>query len=240
VESVAWVSERKDVLSGCFFFALLLAYERHARKGGAARYGLVLLCLALGLASKPMLVSAPFVLLLLDLWPLRRAPGVPWPRLWLEKVPLLALAALSCAATVWSQRAGGALSTLEVLPLSARLANAPVAVLRYVGHFLWPSGLAYFYTHPFLVGPGGSPWNLAALLSLAGVLAVSALAFACRRRAPAQFVGWCWFLGMLVPVIGIVQVGEQALADRYGYLTLVGLQIALVFALAELAGRRRV
>jgi tetratricopeptide (TPR) repeat protein len=110
--------------------------------------------------------------------------------------------------------------------------------VRYVGHFLWPRDLAYFYPHPYLTGPRASPWNGAALLALAGVLGASLAALALRRRLPAFFVGWSWFLGMLVPVIGIVQVGEQALADRYGYLTLVGLQLALVFALAELADRR--
>jgi hypothetical protein len=144
--------ERKDV-SGCCFFALLLAYEGYARAPGASRYALVFVCLVLGLAAKPMLVSAPFVLLLLDAWPLERARERSWARLWLEKVPLFALATLSAALTVWSQRRGGALSTLEVLPLSARLANAPLAALRYVGHFFWPSGLAYFYPHPFLIDP---------------------------------------------------------------------------------------
>ena len=244
VESVAWVSERKDVLSGCAFFALLLAYARYARAPGPARYLLVLLCFALGLAAKPMLVTAPFVLLLLDRWPLRRASagaedGVPpdarrsWPALWLEKVPLLVLAALACVVTVWSQRAGGALSSLELLPLPQRLANAPLAVARYLGHFVWPAELAYFYPHPFLLAPGGSLWSAGVLLALAGLVAASAAAFAVRRALPAVLLGWSWFLGMLVPVIGIVQVGEQALADRYSYLPLVGVQIALVFSFGE-------
>ena len=238
VESVAWVSERKDVLSGCAFFALLLAYACYARAPSAPRYALVLACLALGLMAKPMLVTAPFVLLLLDVWPLDRLTRDRRTPVILEKLPLLVLAALACGVTLWSQRKGGALSTLEFLPLEARLANAPVAVLRYVAHFVWPRDLAYFYPHPFLVGPRASPWSATALLALAGVVVASLAAFAARRRLPAVFVGWSWFLGMLVPVIGIVQVGEQALADRYGYLTLVGLQLALVFALTELAERR--
>ena len=247
VESVAWVSERKDVLSGCAFFGLLWTYARYARAPSAARYAAVLACFALGLLSKPMLVTAPFVLLLLDVWPLQRwssrerqasaSPASP-ARLLLEKAPLLVLAALSSAMTIWSQRIGGALSTFDVLPLSARLANAPLAVLSYVGHFLWPRGLSYFYPHPFMSHEHISPWSGAVLLALATVLGLSLAACACRRL-PVLFVGWFWFLGMLVPVIGIVQVGGQALADRYGYLPLIGLQLALVVPLAELAQRRR-
>ncbi|MSR61466.1 MAG: tetratricopeptide repeat protein [Planctomycetes bacterium] len=241
VESVAWVSERKDVLSGSAFFALLLAYARYARAPSAGRYALLLACFALGLLAKPMLVTAPCVLLLLDFWPLARlraADGRLNAKVWLEKLPLLALAALSCAATVWSQRAGGSLYTLEVLPLDARLANAPVAVLRYLAHFVWPSELSYFYPHPALVAARATPWTLGALSALGGVLTLSALAWAVRRRSGAFFCGWFWFLGMLVPVIGIVQVGEQALADRYAYLPLVGVQLVLVFALGELARRQ--
>ena len=247
VESVAWVSEKKDVLAGCAFFALLWAYARYARAPDGRRYALVLLALVLGLLAKPMLVSAPFVLLLLDVWPLARtrplaaapaAPAVLVQRRALDKLPLFLLAGVSCAVTVWCQRAGGSLNTLEALPLAARLANAPLAVVRYLGHFVWPSGLAYFYPHAGLVDELASPWSGAALAALAFVLVLCALAFVVRRRLPALFVGWFWFLGMLVPVIGIVQVGEQALADRYAYLPAVGLQLALVFGLAELAQRR--
>ncbi len=241
VESVAWVSERKDVLSGCAFFALLLAYARYARAPDARRYGWVLACFALGLLAKPMLVSAPFVLLLLDRWPLGRGgtdASVGLRHRTLEKLPLFVLAGISCTVTVWSQRAGGALNTLEALPLAERLANAPLALVRYLEHFLWPAHLAYFYPHAGYLEPHGAPWSGAALGALALVLALCALAFWLRRRRPEVFVGWWWFLGMLVPVLGIVQVGEQALADRYAYLPVVGLQIALVYPLAELARRR--
>jgi len=188
-----------------------------------------------------MLVSAPCVLLLLDVWPLGRTHGAGAAgarRLWLEKLPLFALAALSSAATVWSQREGGALNTLEALPLGERLANAPLAVVRYLGHFLWPADLAYFYPHRAFVDAHDSPWSAAALVALAAVVIAFALVVALRRRWPALFVGTSWFLGMLVPVIGIVQVGEQALADRYAYLPAVGLQIALVYGGAELVERR--
>jgi hypothetical protein len=232
VESVAWVSERKDLLSGCCFFALLWAYAGHARRPRLGSYALVTLLLALGLMAKPMLVTAPLVLLLLDAWPLGRwREARAGAGLLLEKLPLLALALCAAAVAVWSQRRGGSLYTLDVIPLAERLANAPVAVLRYVGSFAWPARLAFFYPHPALVAERASAWTPAALGALAAVLGLTALALRAARRPPELAVGWLWFLVMLVPVIGIVQVGEQARADRYAYLPAVGLQIALVFGL---------
>jgi tetratricopeptide (TPR) repeat protein len=230
VESVAWVSERKDVLSGLFFFLLLLAYAGYARAPSVGRYLVALLCLALGLAAKPMLVSAPLVLLVLDLFVLHRGErGLA--RLALEKLPFVALALGSALLTVHAQRAGGALNTLEFLPLEARLANAPIAALTYLGHFFWPEKLAYFYPHRALAGAEPRAFDAVAWLALATLLGLVTLAWRLRRRAALVTAGFLWFLVMLGPVIGIVQVGEQALADRYAYLPLVGIQLALLGAL---------
>ena len=181
VESVAWISERKDVLSALFFALVLLAWERYARRGGRARHLLVVVLLALGLMAKPMLVTVPALLLLLDLWPLgrRRAPNaVPWRRLLLEKVPLLALAVASAAVTFLAQRAGGAVQTTERFPLGDRVGNAFVAAATYLAKTFWPSPLAVYYPHP-----GAHPlWKVAAgALVLA---ALGALAWRERRRRP--------------------------------------------------------
>ncbi len=235
VESVAWVAERKDVLSGCFWMLTLLAYERWVRRGGRLRYGLVLLWLVLGLLSKPMLVTLPFVLLLLDLWPLCRPRGA---RLVVEKLPLFALAAASCVATFLVQRAAGVTHSVG-LPLGHRVANALVAYAVYLGKTVWPARLACFYPHPSLVG-GDLTRTLFLPAAGAAVLlvVVSALALARLRRSPELFVGWAWFLGTLVPVIGLVQVGHQAYADRYAYLPLVGVYVAAAFGADRwLAGR---
>ncbi len=235
VESVAWIAERKDLLAGACFLLLLLAYARHARFPGPASYGFVLLSFALGCLAKPMLVSAPFVLLLLDWWPLGRFQAKRRAGVLLEKLPLFLLAAGSCAVTVIAQRAGGTVGSIESLPFTARLANAGAAYLAYLRASVWPSGLAVFYPHPALIGkdplvPGVLGWLV--------VLGVWAISLRVSRRAPWFFVGWSWFVGMLVPVIGLVQVGDQAWADRYAYLPLIGLQVAVVFSLAELARRR--
>ncbi len=251
VESVAWISERKDLLAGLFFCLLLLAYSRHARRPDLASDALLLALLALGLMAKPMLVSVPFVLLLLDWWPLGRfrggtaeAPlvgsidrGRSGRGLLLEKLPLLLLAALSSAVTLWSQERGGSLHSLETIPLSARLANAPLACVGYLSRSFWPAGLAYFYPHASLVAPERPSWDLRAFAALALLLGVSVLAWRLRRSRPWLLVGWLWFLGMLAPVIGLVQVGEQSRADRYAYLPLVGLQLALVWSARELVAR---
>jgi tetratricopeptide (TPR) repeat protein len=237
VESVAWVAERKDVLSGLFFMLVLLSYERYVRRRGAGPYLLVALCLALGLLSKSMLVTVPFVLLLLDVWPLGRtsfalpADGiagrpVPWAKLLLEKLPFLFMAAAVSVITVAAQREGGAMNLMEreLLPFGVRLANALVSYAAYLEKTVWPRSLAFIYPHQ---GSNLSGWKIA--LS-AGVLATVTLVVIRQFRRPYLAVGWFWYAGMLVPVIGLVQVGKQAMADRYTYLPLIGIFIMIAWA----------
>jgi tetratricopeptide (TPR) repeat protein len=243
VESVAWVAERKDVLSGLFWFVTLWAYGEYAsrsRMGGATPkkqpglfYGLALVAFALGLMAKPMLVTLPCVLLLLDVWPLGRcadgpglgARGASLLKLAIEKLPFFALVIGSSVATYVAQKAGGSVSI--ALGLEARFANAIVAVVRYLGKFFWPVDLAVLYPHP-----GAWPARTVAACALI-LFAISALAWRQRRRRPWIGIGWLWFLGTLVPVIGLVQVGLQAIADRYTYLPILGVQIALLWTLRE-------
>jgi protein O-mannosyl-transferase len=252
VESVAWVAERKDVLSGLFWMLTLLAYAWYVRRPGWGRYLAVLAAFALGLMAKPMLVTLPCVLLLLDYWPLGRlwsvergagsvergarsaAPALGVPRsalhLLLEKVPFFALTAAACLATMHAQK--GAVNTLEQLPLSERLTNTLGAYAGYLGEMVFPSGLAPFYPHPhgrLLLEQAGRSGLLLA--------AISALVVWARRRRYLT-VGWLWFLGTLVPVIGLVQVGSQGMADRYTYIPYIGLFIALTWGAADLVGRR--
>jgi len=240
VESVAWVAERKDLLSTFFWMLALSAWIGYIERPGPLRYLTVLTSFALGLAAKPMLVSLPFVLLLLDGWPLgrarwkfsraeiRRSP-LPIFRLVLEKLPFFCLAALSCALTWIAQARGGSVEGLDRLPLAARLANAVVSYAVYIWKTVWPIGLAIFYPHPGASLPG---WKaaLAAMFLLAVTAAVAALA----KRFPYLPVGWCWYLGTLVPVIGLVQVGGQAMADRYTYVPLVGLFIIAAWGAGDL------
>ncbi len=245
VESVAWISERKDVLSTTFWLLSLLAYGAYTRAttatttagastqmitGRAARfYGLTLLCFTLGLMSKPMLVTLPFALLLLDYWPLQRAAPLTGATLWRlfrEKIPFFLLSASASVVAVWSQRVSDAIATLEWISPLDRIGNALVAYCRYLGKTFWPVDLAVFYPHP-------TTWPLLAVLSAAALLlVVSALAIRWRTRAPFFLVGWCWFLGTLVPVIGLVQVGGQSLADRYTYVPLIGCFLAVVWGAA--------
>ena len=232
VESVAWASERKDVLSGTFFFLTLLAYERHARAPSGGRYALVVAAFALGLMAKPMLLTLPAILVLLDLWPLERQSV---RTLALEKLPLLALSLASAWITLQAQAAGGALRSVEVLPFGARVATALLGTLAYLRQAFWPLDLAFFYPHPAFVAPAEfSPTAPAVIAAGAGLAAISTAALLLRRRAPALLVGWTWTLVMLVPVIGLVQVGAQSHADRYAYLPLVGFTIAVVFGLRQL------
>jgi Tfp pilus assembly protein PilF len=243
-ESVAWVAERKDVLSALFGLLALLAYTGYAAAPAAGRYALVAILFALSLLAKPMLVTLPCLLLLLDWWPLGRVqplpagkggPGPPAPirALVREKVPLLLLAGASCAMTWQAQRAT-AVSSLEHIPLAARVANALVSYAAYLGQTFWPAGLAPFY--PF---EGDKLSGAVVALSAALLVAVSAVVVARGRARPYLAVGWLWYLGMLVPVIGLVQVGAQARADRYTYLPLVGIYLLTVWGLDELAGRLR-
>jgi tetratricopeptide (TPR) repeat protein len=241
VESVAWVAERKDVLSGVFFMLTLGAYVRYARQPwSAARYGLVMCLFALGLMSKPMLVTLPLVLLLLDYWPLNRwrADAATQPvyrlggwrvprRVILEKLPLLGLVAASCVATLYAQT--GAIRSLENLSLPLRVGNALISYVAYLGQMFWPSGLAVLYPLP---ANGGPPWEK--ILALVLLLLISAGVWVLRKTRSYLVVGWLWYLIMLAPVIGIVQVGSQARADRYTYLPQIGLYVLLTWAAADL------
>jgi tetratricopeptide (TPR) repeat protein len=244
VESVAWVSERKDVLSAFFWFLTLLAYAHYAARPGLLRYALVLAAFALGLLAKPMLVTLPCVLLLLDYWPLRRLrlgvelpaagpfPPAPWPRLVLEKLPLLALAAACAVLTVQAQER--LVKTWDQFPLPVRLENALLAYAVYLGQTVCPIGLTVLYPHP----GGGVRTELAVGAAvLLAALTLGALWLA--RQRPYLVVGWLWYLGTLVPVLGVVQVGLQARADRYTYIPLVGLFVALSWGAADLLDRLR-
>lgn len=230
VESVAWVSERKDLLSTLFWLLTMLAYLRHARQPTARRFLPVVLFQALGLMAKPMLVTAPVVLLLLDFWPLRRAE----PRLCLlaEKIPLFVLSILSGAVTVFAQRQAGALGPLDAFPLGARIANAIVSYATYLWNAVWPARLAIFYPHP------GDAFSLAQVLGSGALLAgVTTFAVLGARRRPYFVTGWLWYVVTLAPVIGIVQVGLQARADRYTYVPLLGIFVMVAWGVPELLER---
>ncbi|HQU46179.1 MAG: hypothetical protein B7Z73_11275, partial [Planctomycetia bacterium 21-64-5] len=252
VESVAWVAERKDVLSGLFWLLTLASYGRYAARPSLAWYAVTVALFALGLAAKAMVVTLPCALLLWDYWPLRRwmAPDrseppadqaggaigpkrVGWKWLLLEKVPMLVLAAGCSALAVLAQRLTGAIQSTESLSIGRRLAHVPAAYLDYVFKTFWPRQLAVYYPYPHLRSPPA--YGIVAALALVGVT-VWALR---RRHEPYLAVGWLWFLGTLVPVIGLVQVGGQAIADRYTYLPSIGLFIAVVWRAERLARRDR-
>jgi tetratricopeptide (TPR) repeat protein len=233
VESVAWIAERKDVLSGVFFMLTLLAYIHYARAPSIWRYVMVALMFALGLMSKPMLVTLPFVLLLLDYWPLGRIReegsnvGGQLFKLTAEKIPLIVLSAVSSVVTFVAQR--GAVGETEQLSILARINNAVVSYVVYIGQMLWPIRFAVFYPHPENRLP---LWEIIA--SLLFLICLTVLAIALRKQRPYLITGWLWYLGMLVPVIGFVQVGWQGHADRYTYLPQIGLYIAATWAVADL------
>ena len=229
VESVAWVAERKDVLSTCFWMLTLLAYTRYVQRPSVARNLLVACTLALGLLSKPMLVTVPFVLLLLDYWPLRRLQSGSLRRLIVEKLPLLVLVVAASAVTVIAQTQMRAVGALQVLPLSQRVANALVAYVAYLAAAVWPSGLAVFYPHP---RDTLAAWQVMGAAVLLG--AISFLVMRSARSRPYLAVGWLWYVGTLVPVIGLVQVGRQAMADRYTYVPLIGIFIMVAWGVPEL------
>ena len=233
VESVAWIAERKDVLSGVFFMLTLLAYFHYTRAPSIGRYLILAVVVALGLMSKPMLVTLPFVLLLLDYWPLgrfqaiRAGGGRQFSQLIVEKIPLIALSAVSSIVTFLAQR--GAIGWTEQLPVSARISNAIVTYVVYIRQMLWPAKLAVFYPHPENRLP---IWAIG--LALVVVVGITIATFVLRKRAPYLIVGWLWYLGMLVPVIGLVQVGWQGRADRYTYLPQIGLYVAVTWAVTDL------
>ena len=233
VESVAWIAERKDVLSGVFFMLTLLAYVHYARAPSIWRYVIVAFAFALGLMSKPMLVTLPFVLLLLDYWPLARIReegsnvGRQLFKLAVEKIPLIVLSAVSSVITFVAQK--GAVGETGQLPVLARINNAVVSYVAYIWQMLWPMRLAVFYPHPENRLP---LWEIIASLLL--LICLTVLAIAVRKQRPYLITGWLWYLGMLVPVIGFVQVGWQGRADRYTYLPQIGLYIAVTWAVADL------
>jgi protein O-mannosyl-transferase len=232
VESVAWIAERKDVLSAVFFMLTLLAYFHYTRAPSTGRYLLVALGVALGLMSKPMLVTLPLVLLLLDYWPLDRIKGQssgatrPLLQVVIEKIPLIALSVVSSIVTFLAQRE--AIGWTEQLPIMDRLSNAIVTYVVYIWQMLWPAKLAVFYPHPENRLP---IWAI--FLAVIVLVGITAAAFILRKKAPYFITGWLWYLGMLVPVIGLVQVGWQGHADRYTYLPQIGLYIAVTWAVAD-------
>jgi tetratricopeptide (TPR) repeat protein len=271
VESVAWVAERKDVLSTFCFLLMLMTYQRYVKatkvlseprssrreeaqiktapargvslltsaptetRSSAFWYGAALVLFALGLMSKPMLVTAPFVLLLLDYWPLGRfaMDSAAFRKnafaLVREKIPFFAFTVGSCVITFLAQKKSGAVASFEQLSLATRLANALVAYTQYLAKFFWPANLSPFYRHPEHWSQG----HVAAAVAILGAITVAA--WMGRRRFPYALMGWLWFLGTLIPVIGIVQVGSQALADRYTYIPLLGVMIAVTWLVGDLA-----
>jgi tetratricopeptide (TPR) repeat protein len=244
VESVAWAAERKDVLSVCFWLLTMCAYVRHARQPSPQRMALVCFLYLLGIMAKPMVVTLPFALLLLDFWPLRRMPLPPgksladWPAwrrslapLVLEKMPLFILSALACVVTLFAQKSGNAIQSLDKIPLTLRTGNAIHSVARYLGKLFWPDNLSIYYPMPDALS-----WP-PVLFSLAVIAFISY--FAVRRLATAPWLafGWCWFLGTLFPVIGLVQVGTQAFADRYTYIPSIGFFVAVVWSVSEFTAK---
>jgi Flp pilus assembly protein TadD len=243
VESVAWIAERKNVLSTFFFLGAIGAYGWYAQKPHWQRYLPVAGLFVLGLMSKPMVVTLPFVLMLLDYWPLGRIRGVPFgtlgapqsspAKLLVEKLPLLALSAASAVITVQAQQAGGAMRSTVQFSLGVRLENAVVAYAMYLWKMIWPSHLAPIYPHP---GDSLAAWQVA--VSVLVLLAVTGIALAYRSKR-YLLTGWLWFLGTLIPVIGLVQVGDQAMADRYAYIPLIGIFVMIAWGVADLADSLR-
>ena len=253
VESVAWIAERKDVLSTLFWLLTMAAYAGYVKRPSVFRYSTAIVLFAVGLMAKPMLVTLPFVLLLLDYWPLNRseptqhaavtdrhsrkfAPAgqkrTSWYRLVIEKVPFFALAAVSSVITFIVQRSGGAIGGIDVLPLKGRIFNAAIAYFQYIKMMFCPSKLAIFYPHPL---------DTIAHVKAAGcillLIALTGLFLYLARRKKYLATGWLWYLGTLIPVIGLVQVGSQAYADRYTYIPYIGLFIVIAWGIGELLSR---
>ena len=248
VESVAWVAERKDVLSGFFWIITMGSYAYYVKYPSIPRYLLVMLSFVLGLLSKPMLVTLPFVLLLIDYWPLRRFPGTKiacssrvfqesvygnktWLLLVAEKLPLCFVTAMACLVTLAAQKEVGAIWSLEGMSFDVRFANALVAYMDYIRNMFWPVDLAVLYPHTGM--PPG--WKIGVAILI--MASISYLAVRKAREMPFLLVGWLWYLGTLVPVIGLVQVGSQSMADRYTYIPLVGLFIVLAWGIERFVAR---
>ena len=251
VESVAWVAQRTNVLSTFFWLLTMWTYIRYVEQPNIKRSGLMVLFFALGLMSKPMLVTLPFVLLLMDYWPLRRFKlgqekgngdipekytdkGPDILRLVREKIPLFLLATGAGIVTFIVQKSGGALQSMETISLSARLTNAMVSYLEYLEKMIWPRGLSILYPHP---GNALAVWQ--GILCGLALVGITAIVIKFIRKAPYLAVGWFWYLGTLVPVIGIVQAGSQAMADRYAYVPLIGIFIIVAWGVPELISKWR-
>jgi protein O-mannosyl-transferase len=243
VEPVVWISERKTLLSMMFFLLALGAYRWYASKPKVGRYAVVAVLFALGLMAKPQIITFPFVLLLWDYWPLRRMSVAkqpvesPFPQrsfrqLAIEKLPLLAIAAASAGMTMKAQRSSGAVLSLAASPLSIRLSNAIVSYVKYIEKALWPLNLAPMYPHP---GDSLRAWQV-----YGGLLILLTITMLIAERTSRRYllVGWLWFLGAMVPMIGVVQVGRQAMADRYAYLPLLGIFIMICWGVADWAGAK--
>jgi len=246
VESVAWVADRKDVLSTFFWFLAMLAYVDYARNPKGVKYALFTLLFTLGLMAKPMLVTFPFVLLLMDYWPLGRlrkdipdpdganfSPKLSLLNLILEKVPLVCISISSMIITYLAQKKGGALSAHTSLMVNA--GQALVSYVNYVLKMLWPSKLAAFYPYP---PEGTSMWQI--VMATVGILIVSVLVLRVRKRLPYLAMGWLWYLITFVPVIGFVRIGQHAMADRYTYIPLIGVFIVVIWGMSDLAERFRI
>ena len=231
VESVAWIAERKTVLCTFFFLLALGAYGWYAKRPRAGRYLLVAIVFALALIAKPMAITLPFALLLIDFWPLQRFPATSFERLSIEKIPLFLMSVGSAVITVYAQRAGGAVGSDQLLPLPIRCKNAIFSYWIYLQKAVWPSRLAVFYPHP---EASLELWKVVAAAVV--LIGITALFWRLRQRRYLM-VGWLWFLGTLVPVIGIVQVGRQAWADRYAYIPLWGLFVIAVWLASAAANR---
>lgn len=238
VESVAWIAERKDMLSAFFWLLTMWAYVRFVEEGRIVNYLFVVLFFAFGLMSKPMVVTLPFVFLLLDYWPLERfglknkqPEGKSFSYLLIEKIPLFVMTFASCVITFIHQKEVGAMNVGQRWGIFVRIANVPVSYLHYIIKTIWPSGLAFFYPHPgFNISVPYAVVSAALLI----IMTILILQFAAEHRY--LLTGWLWFLGTLVPVIGIIQVGDQAFADRYSYITLTGLFIIIAWGVPELLG----
>ena len=228
VESVAWIAERKDVLSTLFFLFTIWAYLSYVERPAAARYALMVALFLCALMSKPMVVTLPILLLLLDVWPLRRVP--PIRRAIVEKIPLAVLAGATAVIALLTQQHSGAMAAMEQMPLATRAANAVVSYVAYLADFAWPADLAVFYPYPARI----AAWEwigAAAALTVVSILVL-------RSRRPYLIVGWLWYLVTLLPVIGLIQVGEQSHADRYTYIPLIGIAIMLAWGMREFFERR--
>lgn len=243
VESVAWVAERKNVLSTFFWILTMLAYVLYVEVPGFVRYALIVISFALGLTTKPVLVTLPFVLLLLDYWPLNRFPsgtavgrgaGSRWSGispLVYEKIPLFLLSCASCIITFCVAKSGGAVRSLATFPFDVRMANASVSYMRYLEKMVWPQNLAIFYPYEGII----IPWKVVVSCLLIAVF--TAFVFSASRRFRYLPVGWLWYLGTMVPVIGLVQVGFHAMADRYAYIPLIGIFLIVSWGIADILER---